>query len=70
MKIENKCKNSMTTFKDISYGEVFLYEGDACMKVEPFQCEDVNAVDLSNGAQLSFCDNEYVQKVNAVLTIE
>ena len=69
MYITDKRKAATVKFKEIKYGECFVYpEGESiCMKI--CGSDKDNAVDLSTGDAFESCDNIEVIKVNSRLEI-
>jgi hypothetical protein len=69
MKIENKVYDNHTTFGELECGDVFIHDGEVCMKTNG-DVSISNAVSLEDGLMMCFLEDDEVRLVKATLTIE
>lgn len=66
-----KVSGYVVPFREITIGDVFLFDKEHYMRIEKFENCSANAVNLSTGGTSHFLDNERVAPIdNCYLAIE
>ena len=68
--ITDKTKEAIMRFRNIEIGEFFKYHSSVYLKISDEYLNVTNAFDLSEGEQSIFCEDTFVQAINADITIE
>ena len=68
--ITDRTKESIMKFRDIEIGELFKYHSSVYLKISDEYLNVTNAFDICDAEPSIFCEDTFVQAVNATITIE
>ena len=68
--ITDRTKEAVMRFRDIEIGELFKYHSSVYLKIRDEYLNVTNAFDICDAEPSIFCEDTFVQAVNATITIE